>query len=422
MWTVCQCVDDRVIRQTDCESETRRVGVCVVESTSTVESSTLRHISLVGLWCELVLCWHWNMVLLHFRNEVETQFIVETTTDASVDEVTALVSEIHNERLRLMRLAQALEDLAKSGPVDVDAQALAGSPGDGEGKGKEEEEEEEEGEKKEEGGLTLEDPLLVAVPALEEEVKVKFGGERMPGVKTTKAPTAFKLRRDLQQIRSIFTVLKETHSRYFAQHGKEGNADAKEILTELKLGVLKGVNIVFSKVVELDRVEQHPMVQLAVSFGAQVSLEMGPDVTHLVAPWGTRTRKVEEAMARPGMYIVSIDWFRDSTKYYLRQNESRYPIGTSIPVLITELNRGPAPSAPLITSSIMDSIAAEFDDLSSSSSDDDDNDNHVVGGGKRKREEEEEEEEGGLKRSKGLGVEDEVEVAELGDDFLDDLF
>ena len=290
-----------------------------------------------------------------------------------------------------------------------------------EGKGKEEEEEEEEGEKKEEGGLTLEDPLLVAVPALEEEVKVKFGGERMPGVKTTKAPTAFKLRRDLQQIRSIFTVLKETHSRYFAQHGKEGNADAKEILTELKLGVLKGVNIVFSKVVELDRVEQHPMVQLAVSFGAQVSLEMGPDVTHLVAPWGTRTRKVEEAMARPGMYIVSIDWFRDSTKYYLRQNESRYPIGTSIPVLITELNRGPAPSAPLITSSIMDSIAAEFDDLSSSS-DDDDNDDHVVGGGKRKREEEEEGVEGGLKRSKGLGVEDEVEVAELGDDFLDDLF
>ena len=86
------------------------------------------------------------MVLLHFRNEVETQFIVETTTDASVDEVTALVSEIHNERLRLMRLAQALEDLAKSGPVDVDAQALAGSPGDGEGKGKEEEEEEEGGE------------------------------------------------------------------------------------------------------------------------------------------------------------------------------------------------------------------------------------------------------------------------------------
>ncbi|KNC48276.1 uncharacterized protein AMSG_04506 [Thecamonas trahens ATCC 50062] len=67
------------------------------------------------------------MVLLHVRNDVETQFIVETTTSSSVDEATRLVIETHNARLRLMRLAQAVDDLAASGPVDVDAEAAASS-------------------------------------------------------------------------------------------------------------------------------------------------------------------------------------------------------------------------------------------------------------------------------------------------------
>jgi hypothetical protein len=62
------------------------------------------------------------------------------------------------------------------------------------------------------------------------------------------------------------------------------NWDVRHALSELRQGVLRGVHIVFSRIIPLDtNPKLHPLWRLAEGFGAACSTRMGPETTHIVA-------------------------------------------------------------------------------------------------------------------------------------------
>lgn len=61
------------------------------------------------------------MVLIHITKSTE-EFIFETNTKASVDEVTRDISVLHNLRLRVRRLVGGIRELAKYGPMKPEAE------------------------------------------------------------------------------------------------------------------------------------------------------------------------------------------------------------------------------------------------------------------------------------------------------------
>mmetsp|Transcript_2583 Transcript_2583/g.6045 ORF Transcript_2583/g.6045 Transcript_2583/m.6045 type:complete len:288 (+) Transcript_2583:43-906(+) len=58
------------------------------------------------------------MVILHVkRTEAKNEFLYETTTAMEVGALLAELTEVHNMRLKVLRLAQYLKDLATHGPI-----------------------------------------------------------------------------------------------------------------------------------------------------------------------------------------------------------------------------------------------------------------------------------------------------------------
>jgi hypothetical protein len=57
------------------------------------------------------------MVLIHMKRADDNQFLFETTTTTSCDEVIRKLVEVHNLRLKILRLVNACEDLIKYGPA-----------------------------------------------------------------------------------------------------------------------------------------------------------------------------------------------------------------------------------------------------------------------------------------------------------------
>jgi len=56
------------------------------------------------------------MVLIHFKKSDHNQFLFDTVTSIPTDELLKQLIEINNLRLKIDRLAMALEDLAAKGP------------------------------------------------------------------------------------------------------------------------------------------------------------------------------------------------------------------------------------------------------------------------------------------------------------------
>lgn len=128
-----------------------------------------------------------------------------------------------------------------------------------------------------------------------------------------------KTRHDQRMLDSIWTVVLEARTRFFA-----GENDIKVVLTQLKTNVLQGVCICFSGLVSNKKtVQGHPTTELAQSFGATVKASLTPEVTHLVAKHDG-TLKVGKAREMPDVYVVSAEWMYDSIAYYNRQSESNY--------------------------------------------------------------------------------------------------
>ena len=57
------------------------------------------------------------MVVLHMKRSDLNQFLIQTTTAITIDDLTALLVNINNLRLKVDRAAVALEDLAAKGPL-----------------------------------------------------------------------------------------------------------------------------------------------------------------------------------------------------------------------------------------------------------------------------------------------------------------
>jgi len=57
------------------------------------------------------------MVLLHFKRTEGNQFLYDTTTSTSVDDLVQELCELNNLRNKIDRASIALEDLASKGPL-----------------------------------------------------------------------------------------------------------------------------------------------------------------------------------------------------------------------------------------------------------------------------------------------------------------
>lgn len=61
------------------------------------------------------------MVLIHFKKSDHNQFLYRSTIDIPNDELLVKLCEINNLRLKVDRLAVALEELAAKGPLKPEA-------------------------------------------------------------------------------------------------------------------------------------------------------------------------------------------------------------------------------------------------------------------------------------------------------------
>ncbi|KAG5652920.1 hypothetical protein H0H81_003063 [Sphagnurus paluster] len=98
----------------------------------------------------------------------------------------------------------------------------------------------------------------------------------------------------------------------------------QEIIPRIRTEVLEGVHILFSSVIPLDtRPESTEIWKMAHMFGARVSTELKPDITHVVAA-KRGTVKVDMARKRGGIKIVWLAWFTDSIALWKHQDETAY--------------------------------------------------------------------------------------------------
>lgn len=148
-------------------------------------------------------------------------------------------------------------------------------------------------------------------------------------------PSTRRIRCHYIEIQSLSSVLKEAHRKFF----KKKATSIKPILVHLKKLVFKNVCICFSDLFLPEHADNHPCVNLAERFGATVSLTVDDSVTHVVAR-DPNSAMVRRALAKPGVYIVSVEWLRVSIGNYYRQKEKRFAF-TGLPYRVTTENAQP---------------------------------------------------------------------------------
>ncbi|KAF9085216.1 Carboxy-terminal domain (CTD) phosphatase [Mortierella sp. GBA35] len=143
------------------------------------------------------------------------------------------------------------------------------------------------------------------------------------------------------ELKHILEILEMIHERFydtreaFMQKESKKQPDVKEIITDMKRHVLKGVNIVFSSVIPLGQPPHKADIwRQATSFGAECSTELTSRVTHVVAA-KAGTAKVGEARKRKSVKIVRPEWLYHSIGKWQKQNEADY--------VLPELANKPSP-------------------------------------------------------------------------------
>jgi RNA polymerase II C-terminal domain phosphatase-like 3/4 len=129
----------------------------------------------------------------------------------------------------------------------------------------------------------------------------------------------------------VFKTLKNAASpskstRRAAATTQSSQIDVRKILTNNRKKVLKGVNLVFSRVIPLEQdPKTHELWKMAEAFGANCSAVMQPGVTtHLVAGDGG-TEKVSMARAQ-GIAVVSPLWLRGCCLLWKKLEEKQYAV------------------------------------------------------------------------------------------------
>lgn len=191
-----------------------------------------------------------------------------------------------------------------------------------------------------------------------------------------------------------------------------------KILQQLRQNILRHTSLTFSGVIPVGFAspETHPIWILAKSLGANVSLDLQQSTTHLITSTNcdsSRTKKVNEAMARGDVWIVHVDWLSRCLWNFDRASELLYlqapappkslPLGLSKKSSFAELSQ--ITNTPALDTSTTARVSVEdlsvplcptsSPDLSNKASpihttSSNDLDNHNTRGQKRQRVEEEE--------------------------------
>jgi RNA polymerase II C-terminal domain phosphatase-like 3/4 len=102
--------------------------------------------------------------------------------------------------------------------------------------------------------------------------------------------------------------------------------DIRKVVPRLRRSVLRGVQLVFSRVIPLDQPPHtHALWQLAESFGAKCSKQFVPGVTTHVVAREAGTEKVSLARAA-GAAVVSQRWLEASCILWQRANEREFGV------------------------------------------------------------------------------------------------
>ena len=108
-------------------------------------------------------------------------------------------------------------------------------------------------------------------------------------------------------------ILKELHTRYYAQMDESNRKTVPEVLSEMRREVLKGTKLVLSGLVPLHKktvgtnAPRPPMIRYAQSMGAKLLDRVQPGVTHVVAA-KDGTDKALAARRIPGCMLVKASW------------------------------------------------------------------------------------------------------------------
>lgn len=115
------------------------------------------------------------------------------------------------------------------------------------------------------------------------------------------------------QLPRCLHVLRGIHAQYYSA-SSHSNPSVARILNNFKSSILSGCVVVFSGIIPVNEPhpEQHLLYKLAQSLGATVSLDLSPNVTHLICI-NLQTRKAQSVLnnKRPGnkpVYLLHPDW------------------------------------------------------------------------------------------------------------------
>ncbi|XP_037950739.1 RNA polymerase II subunit A C-terminal domain phosphatase-like [Teleopsis dalmanni] len=123
------------------------------------------------------------------------------------------------------------------------------------------------------------------------------------------------------------TILKHIHSRFYSIYDETNDIpDLKIIVPKIRSEVLRGFNLVFSGLVPTNmKLEQSRAYFIAKSLGANVSQNIDPDSTHLVAVT-SGTYKVNAAKKNPEIKIVNANWLWCCSERWEKVDERLYPL------------------------------------------------------------------------------------------------
>jgi len=126
-------------------------------------------------------------------------------------------------------------------------------------------------------------------------------------------------------------VLQAIHRIYYHDESlyRSHQVCAHSIYSQLQKRVFSGVHIVFSGVFpNNERPEDTQEWKLAVQYGANCHLALNERVTHVVAA-RAGTAKVHKARDMD-VYVVHINWLRQSVIHFIRMFEPDFPIGSRV--------------------------------------------------------------------------------------------
>ena len=162
-------------------------------------------------------------------------------------------------------------------------------------------------------------------------------------------------------------ILRRVHTAFYEMHDQIANSgnnqhtsvDVKKVVPYLKRKVLHNTHIVFSGVIPTNQaMEQSRVYRVAVSLGAVVETNVGPETTHLVAAkWGTQ--KVYEAKRHKKIHMVTPEWLWCCYERWERVDERLFNLKREGSKLNDSIVDSPRPVTPTHTADNVDDTSVE---------------------------------------------------------------